>query len=145
MKIIFTIKGNHEDPHGNPLPKLRMTRRQSWKPEAQRYAGWKRYVQLQFLGAVREQTGPDEWNAGKRRLACGKKPIALPAGATAEMSIHIRWKNGAHADPENVFGSIADALFENDKYLAGSFGFDHSENGIGRTEVHIAISKTHQK
>jgi len=33
------------------------------------------------------------------------------------------YKNYKHPDTENVFGSIADALFENDTSLAGSFDY----------------------
>lgn len=139
MNIAFTIKGNQEDPHGNPLPKIKKTRNSYWTKEAQRYAAWKRYVQLQFLGAVRSQIGPDEWNKAKRRIACGEKPIALPQGAKASMRLKILWKNRAHADPENVFGSIADALFQNDKNLAGSFDFESAGDGIGRVEAEIAV------
>lgn len=145
MKITFTIKGNHEDPIGNPLPKIKKTRNSYWTPEAQRYNQWKRYVQMQYLEGAYPKLPAVEYDAAKRRIASGKKPIALPAGAKAHMRIHISWKNGAHGDPENVFGSIADALFENDKNLAGSFDFEPDGDGIGRAEVHIAISKSHQE
>lgn len=147
-KIKFTIKGNHEDPLGNPIPKIKKTRNSYWTKEAQRYAKWKTYVQMRLLDALRAQIGPDEWNIAKRRIACGKKPIALPAGAKARMDVSITWKNGSHADPENVFGSIADALFENDKKLAGTFDFCYSPDGAGSTDVDIhifAVSKSHQK
>lgn len=147
-KIKFTIKGNHEDPLGNPLPKIKKTRNSYWTKEAQRYAKWKTYVQMRLLDALRTHAGPDEWNIAKRRIACGEKPIALPRGARAQMDIRISWKNGAHADPENVFGAIADALFENDKNLAGSFDFELADDGVGRVAVDIrffVVSKTHQK
>jgi hypothetical protein len=51
----------------------------------------------------------------------------------------IFWANEKHADPENVFGSIADALFENDNHVAGSFTFEHADDKKGRVEVEITI------
>ena len=147
-KIKFTIKGNHQDPIGNPLPKIKKTRNSYWTKEAQRYAAWKIYVQVHFLDAAYPKLPTVEFDAMKRRVASGGKPIALPLGTKAQMEIRISWKNGAHADPENVFGSIADALFENDKSLAGSFDFELADDGIGRVVIYIhifSVSKTHQK
>lgn len=147
-KIKFTIKGNHEDPLGNPLPKIKKTRNSYWTKEAQRYAKWKTYVQMRLLDALFEKVPAVEFDEIKRRIACGKKPLALPAGAKVHMSISITWKNGSHADPENVFGAIADALFENDKNLAGDFDFELADDGVGRVAVDIrffVVSKTHQK
>lgn len=137
--IKFTIKGNHEDPHGNPLPKIKKTRNSYWTKEAQRYAKWKAYVQAQFLsqnfGSMRLETA---------RCVRGEKPIRLAKSQKAHMSLKISWKNGAHGDPENVFGSIADALFENDKNLDGSFESTPSENGIGRVEAEITVHDINQ-
>jgi hypothetical protein len=139
-KIKFTIRGNHEDPTGNPLPKIKKTRNSYWTKEAQRYAKWKAYVQMRLLDALFKKMPAVEFDEIKRRIASGEKPIALPRGARSHMDIRISWKNGAHADPENVFGSIADALFENDKNLAGSFDFELADDGIGRVAVDIAFS-----
>ena len=55
------------------------------------------------------------------------------------MFLRIHWANEKYADAESVFGSIADAIFENDKHFAGSFTFVHAEDKRGRVEVAITI------
>lgn len=57
------------------------------------------------------------------------------------MEILIHWNSGVHGDPENVFGSIADSLFGQDKYLAGGFDFKQSEDGCARVEVTITLEE----
>ena len=66
----------------------------------------------------------------------GPKPLTIPEGFKARMDLKIWWRNDAHGDPENVFGSIADALFKNDKNLAGSFDFEEKK---GRGVVYVTI------
>ena len=53
------------------------------------------------------------------------------------MNIVIYWNKGNHGDAENVFGSIADSLFSQDKWLDGSFKNRDSNNGTAYTEVEI--------
>jgi Holliday junction resolvase RusA-like endonuclease len=48
--------------------------------------------------------------------------------------------NGLHADPDNVFKGIADALFKNDKFLDGSFVSDYAPDSKGRVEISITIN-----
>ncbi len=113
MKTLsFTIIGNHKDAKGNPVPKLKMTGKQHWTPKAKEYVKWKAYVVSSFFGS------PD---AARLRFSaslvgCGK-PITLEPKEHAFMSLNISWAGGVHGDPENIFGSIADALFHNDKNL----------------------------
>lgn len=133
MTIDFTIFGNHEDPGGNPLAKIKRTRNQYWTPEAQRYAEWKSFVQSEFIAALNEDTVSSECVHLE-----SEKPIIL-GKRRARMDIKIWWGNGRHADAENVFGSIADALFQNDKNLDGSFAGEMSPDGKGRVEVKIEI------
>lgn len=130
-KIQFTIFGNQENPNGNPIPKLKMTGRQQWTPQAQRYAAWKKYVQLTFLDGNFKQ----EYT--KRFFNNHQKPIG--GTPNAHMDLKIEWANGKHADPESVFGSIADALFENDNNLDGSFVAKMALDGIGKVEISISI------
>ncbi len=132
MIIQFTIYGNQEDAVGNPIPKARKTLRQQWTPEAKRYAEWKEHVVKAFMPVDKQP-----WF--RTYLQCGK-PIDIQ-NSTARMDIRIFWKNGAHGDPENVFGSIADALFVNDKNLDGSFESAQTQNGKGRVEVKISINQ----
>ncbi len=57
------------------------------------------------------------------------------------MSILIHWMGHSHGDPENIFGSIADALFSQDKYLAGEFDFRQSEDDCGHVDVTITLQE----
>lgn len=131
--ISFTIAGNHADPEGNPIPKAKLTRGQQWTPKAQSYAAWKLYV------AAAYRKGGYFFFPPYRVLSTTDKLIALQPKQEARMDLKIWWANEHHPDPENVFGSIADALFENDKHLSGSFEAKHDPEKKGRVEVNIMI------
>ena len=131
-KFKFIIEGNQEKPDGNPIPKIKKTKGQQWSPQAQRYAAWKNYVQHCFWLSYGIGSAMLE-----RKWKLGEKPIGGVPKAT--MNLKIYWANEAHADPESVFGSIADALFENDKHLNGSFKAIHSKDKKGWVEVEIEI------
>lgn len=73
----------------------------------------------------------------ERRWGLGIKLIK--GTPKARMDVKIYWANEKHADPESVFGSIADAIFENDRHLDGSFKAIHSKDKKGRVEVKIKI------
>lgn len=132
----FSIQGNHEDIHGNAIPKIRKTYRQQWTPEAQRYAAWKMYIQNLFLQSLLNI----DYRVHVRLLREIKKPIKLEKNEKAVMDIRIFWKDDTHGDPENIFGSIADALFYNDKNLDGSFKSEIAKNEKGRVEIIITIN-----
>lgn len=117
MKYLFDIKGNQTDPFGNAFPKLKMTGKQSWTDKAQAYAMWKVYVQKAYLDSL----PPEQYQTALRNIYRYKKPIVLEKDTLARMDLEISFKGGTHGDPENIFGSIADALFFNDKNLYGSF------------------------
>ena|SRR6185369_14267578 len=132
----FSIQGNHEDIHGNAIPKIRKTYRQQWTPEAQRYTAWKVYIQNLFLRSL-----PDiDYRVHVRSLRVVKKPIKLEKNEKAVMDIRIFWKDDTHGDPENIFGSIADALFYNDRNLDGSFKSEIAKDEKGRVEIIITIN-----
>lgn len=134
--ITFSIFGTHNGHEKNPVPKLKMTGKQHWTPKAQEYVKWKSFVASclnSYVGKLEDRKLP-EWYS-----LTGKKPIVLQKGQDAHMHLHITWANEAHGDPENIFGSIADALFENDKHLAGSFDFEHSKEKKSRVDVTIQI------
>ena len=137
----FKIIGNQDDPLGNPIPKLKMTGRQHWTKQAKRYVDWKMFVTRCFLDIHNVVPVPVSYIKDFRivDLEVDTKPITIPPGRKAYMEIMIRWKNNKRPDAENVFGSIADALFENDKYLAGSFDFAWEPTGQGMVEVRIKI------
>lgn len=133
----FTIFGTHEDTAGNPIPKIRKTMRQQWTPEAKRYVAWKGHIQKCFFDSL---VGID-YPSHLRIMRVFKKPIQLFTDEKAVMDIKIYWRDGRHGDPENVFGSIADALFFNDKYLDGSFSSEVAQDSRGRVEVKININE----
>lgn len=134
MIVIFTVEGNPKDPKGNAVPKLKMTGRQHWTPKAQNYVAWKKTVasacsrELDRLGVYADWY--DRF-AEVKPIQTGKEKI--------RMDIMIRWKNHAHGDPENIYGSLADAIFKQDKYLAGSFDFEEKPTGAGEVEIKITI------
>ncbi len=127
--ISFSILGNHKDPKGNPVPKLKMTGRQHWTPKAREYVLWKQHV----VSSLLDMPGSDE-HLFAASVAIGKKPIVLANGEHALMRLRIKWKDNTHGDPENIFGSIADALFENDKNLdIGTVSVKAKEGRVGVT------------
>lgn len=137
MKIYsFDIRGNQTDPFGNAFPKLKMTGKQSWTDKAQAYAMWKVYVQKAYLDSL----PPDQYQQALRNIFKHKKPIVLEKDALALMDLKISFKGGVHGDPENIFGSIADALFYNDKNLYGSFLPLKGETA-GRVHCIITVSE----
>ncbi|GIW70341.1 MAG: hypothetical protein KatS3mg101_1088 [Patescibacteria group bacterium] len=136
MTIKFTIYGNQDNPTGNPVPYVRSTRGALWRKDGKRYAEWKNYVQEQLIPLI---LTPETYNEFCKRIAQGKKPIALGKNQKAKMDIKIFWKNRQHGDGDNVWKGIADALFENDKNLDGSFESEQSPYGEGRVEVKITI------
>ena len=82
----------------------------------------------------------------KLRMAAGKlrKPIDLSKAYKVRMDILIYFKDDVRADADNVFKGIADALFDNDKYVVGSFDYKTPEDGKGRVEVLLTITKKSQ-
>lgn len=135
-KIIqFTIKGNQDDYEGNPLPYLRVVGRALWLPAAKKYHAWKGYIRKSFFAGY-----PEFVMCDGKRLLIDDQPLSTKASEKARMDIKIFWKNGAHADPDNVFKGIADALFKNDKFLDGSFESYYSPEEIGKVEVTITLN-----
>lgn len=141
MKTLFTIKGNHEDRTGNPIPYVRSTRAALWRADGRRYAAWKGYVQKEFIQNLKRgfQEVVEGGNLAATFDVNSQKPIRIFGDHRARMDIRIFWKNGAHGDPDNIFKGIADALFFNDRNLDGSFESGIADDGVGRVEVNIKI------
>lgn len=133
--IKFTIVGNQENSKGNPFPKLKMTGRQSWTPKAQRYGAWKQFVVSTLLFHTKKHPA---YSMIVRNIGLTGKPFQTSKTLRARMDIMIRWGLEVHGDPENIFGSIADSLFKQDKWLAGSFDFE-SGHGGGSVEITITL------
>lgn len=137
METRITITGNADDPQGSPLAKIRKTKNQAWKPEVQKYARWKDYVLEQYHKQTKTRVKWIFVEKNKKMVPKMVKPLVTSEDHPAQMHIKIQWKNGVHADPEGVFGSIADALFSQDKYLSGSFEADPIPKGEGKVEIII--------
>lgn len=139
MKTIkFTIYGNQENTYGNPIPYLRTTQNTQWTPKAQRYQQWKGRVVASYLDALDGLTKIERKDFGEAHDLIQRKPIKATKDKI-RMDLMIYWKDDTHADCDNVFKGIADALFMNDKYLAGSFDFKTSEVKQGKVEVTITF------
>ena len=130
----FTIQGTHESKSANPIPKAKLTKGQQWTAKAHRYVFWKAYVVRCLMDAHKAK---EQMLA--RTIHLYKHPFVITE--RGRMDIEIEWGSRAHRpDPENVFGSIADALFHNDQKLAGSFDFKEAEDGKARVKVKINFS-----
>lgn len=134
ISVKFTVRGNHKNPIGNAVPKARLTKGQQWTDKAQGYAAWKDHVRACFLDSVREHPA---YSMMIRNLGLNGRPFSTTSEVQGMMQLTIRWADNTHGDPESIFGSIADALFSQDKYLGGSFGPGEI---TGRGEVDVAIT-----
>jgi len=123
----FVIRGNQENTKGNPIPKLRMTQRGLWTKQAKRYKAWADFVRAKCFDSI---TGAAGFERGVYYKPF-KKDFA------GRMDIVIYWANETHGDAEGIFGSIADALFENDKHLDGTFVQLHTDGNNPRVEITI--------
>lgn len=120
QELHFLIFGNPDDPRGHPVPKAKLTGGQQWSAKARRYVEWKEHVVAAYIAGLNDKTL--EGMAAIYLARCNK-PIG-DYGEKAYMSVVAHYHNHKHPDTENVFGSIADALFHNDSKLAGTFDFD---------------------
>lgn len=125
----FIISGNQENPDGNPIPYHRTTRGSYWNEGSKRYAAWKEYV-------VAASGLEYQFNRKKMKM---ENPIVIPLGYKATMGLKMFFANESHADPDNIYKGIADALFFNDKKLSGSTDFDMANDKKGRVYVRINV------
>lgn len=140
MKTIkFTIKGNQENPNGNPIPYLRTTQASQWTDKAVRYQEWKGYVVGAYIKAL-EKIEKKERQAFEKYTDLTKLKPIKNTGEKIHMQLQITWMNKAHADCDNVFKGIADALFTNDKFLVGEFDYEYGDKGVaGQVVVTITF------
>ena len=119
----FTIYGNHENRKGNPLGYHRTTQGSYWNKSSRRYYAWKQHV----IDAYCEAGGLSDFSTAKP-IPKSKKKIYLHT--------MTYFANDSRSDPDNVQKGIADALFQDDKYVAGSYDFDFDKENP-RVEVEI--------
>lgn len=106
IALTFVIQGNPDDDDGNPLGYKRMLK-QHMREDARRYLEWLKHVREAF-----EDAYPDVF------MTDDKWPLTTSKTSHARMNVDIEFANDGHrADCDNVYKGIADALFQNDKYL----------------------------
>lgn len=132
--IHFSIIGNQEDKTGNPIPYMRSTQGGQWKPNVMRYNQWKGHIVASYLDALGEIKKIDRADFGEMHDLIQRKPIKA-SKEKIYMNIMITFKDKTHADGDNIFKGVADALFMNDKYVAGSFDYQYGD--VGRIDVEI--------
>lgn len=128
------------DPTSHPIPKLKKTGGQFWTPEAKRYVAWKAHIVSSFLDGLKGGY-PSLYEVCARRVAQGAKPIPSLLGK-AYMTVFAYYHNHKHPDTENVLGAIADALFENDSKLAGTFDYSVASEHVTRDQHPGSVSVT---
>lgn len=148
MTIKFIIPANQGDPTGNPIPYERSTQRTFWNQRDRRYHAWKDYVRGFCWEAINKLQGEPmiiddtELALKFRKFDPGAKPLQLKR--KCHMHILATYKHNAHADTDNVWKGIADALFKNDKNVAGSFDFEVVDRCTPKVEVTITIPEENQ-
>jgi len=136
-EIKFTIKGNQDDPLGNPYPYARILKG-SKKPAAVKYRAWGVYVRTQYHKKHKEDITLQKlsWAEMSR-----EKPLTSSKECPAKMDIEIFFANDARGDCDNIYKGIADALFHNDKYIMeGSFKGIVSPDKVGLVNVRIEVA-----
>lgn len=123
--VKFTIYGNQENPLGNPIGYHRTTQGSKYSAAAMRYSYWKNHVVAAYI------------DAGGTVNCPGYKPLDI-GKAKAYLRTMTYFATNARPDPDNVQKGIADALFANDKNVAGSYDFDF-DKANPRVEVTIEI------
>lgn len=127
MTYHFTLTGNQDNHHGNPVPFQRVLA-QKMRASSIRYLEWQQFVRATFK---------DQCRLFSSKGTKFDAPITLGSSDQAIMAIHIVWANEQHGDADNVWKGIADALFVNDKHVVGCFTASHGTRGS--FEVHIDI------
>jgi len=133
FEIEFLIKGNQEDPTGNPLGYTRTTQASKWNPKYQRYCKWKNFVvgacmaKMPKVGGFEATIIDDELEGGDVHILSGAMKFSnkdfhpfIISKSIVIMDIRIKWANERRSDPDNVFKGIADSLFKDDKNVYGS-------------------------
>ena len=128
-KFSFTIHGNHKSNTGNPVPYTRVTQGTKFTDKAMSYASWKEHVKGSFLAYCVDQKYLNHKDFKALLYALPDMKPIVKSKKKCHMSIMITFVDDTHGDSDNVFKGIADALFQNDKYLSGSFDYQYGEKG----------------
>lgn len=110
----FTIYGNQENIKGNPIPYFRQTQRSArFNKNATRYHGWKDHVRNAFNASIKD--------------ANLNQQILLEVPIKAYLHTEIYFANRKHGDSDNIQKGIKDAIFKNDKMVAGTYDFFYNK------------------
>ena len=126
MTFDLVINGNQDDPEGNPIGYKR-TLNHSWRADSTKYHEWKEYVRAAF-----QRKYPTANNLKPH-------PIQVQKGDTIATKIDVWWKDGKHADLDNVVKGILDSLIDNDKVVCEI----HAQSQMSddkKGKVHITIT-----
>lgn len=103
-----------------------------------KYNNWKGYVVANFIDAI-DKMDKDEREKIKSHINfLNSKPIVATENKIY-VKIYIEFKDKTHGDGDNIFKGICDALFMNDKYIAGEFDYEYSKDKIGKIDIEITI------
>lgn len=102
----------------NPIPYKRTTQRAKYSDEYKRYQSYKNLVISQFI----RKTGKHPHNV-------------LKSSNKYRIDVFITYCDKRHGDSDNIAKGINDALFKNDKLVAGSYDFAYGETG--RVDIEI--------
>ena len=117
---------------------MRSTQRTQWLPKVVRYNEWKGHVVAKFIDHI-ESLSKEERDELKPYINfLDKKPI-IATSKKIYVKIYVTFKDKAHGDGDNIFKGIADALFMNDKYVAGSFDYEYSKDKQGKIYIQIIL------
>ena len=123
---------------GNPMAKLKMTGKQFFLPKAQKYVAFKSHILVNCLRAL-DDHDPGIKAACLRTYGIHGAPFHTTKDLHAYLVVKSMFKNNAHADPENVYGTIADSLFKSDKYLRGEIDFGYNKDKTSHVEVEVTF------
>ena len=80
---------------------------------------------------------PKEQNMMRMRVGVKGKPIQ-DRFKKAYVSTRMKFIDRTHGDPDNIQKAVADALFADDKYVAGDYDFDYT-NDVDAVGIDVTI------
>lgn len=138
-EISFTIIGNSEETNGNPIGYKRLLKNKI-RDADYRYINWCEHVRKAYYDAYPSMAVFDISFKSNRDTRSTPKPFQLKF-KKAYLHTMMYFSDNKHADPDNVQKGIADALFENDKKVAGTYDFEMSKEKEGRVLVKIIFEE----
>ena len=136
--IRFTIPGNQEDPHGNPIGYVRSTQGSKWNPRYQRYCSWKDYVRAIYFDMKYPDKEIKREDFGEAHDMLTKR-IFMEKGLHGSVVASIYFGDETHGDPDNIVKGLLDTFFADDKHIDVQT-FHECRSERPRVEVLIKIN-----